>query len=289
MIGAEAAWDKIDLVQRTPVTVAILDTGVNSNHVDLKDNIVPGWDFADDKQNTNDLVGHGTHVAGIVAGQNNNGIGITGIAKGSKIMPIKVLDDEGNGDDANIVEGIKYATDHGAQVISMSLGGPGSSEALQDAINYATNHGVSVVVAAGNENGPIDTPGNCKGVITVGAVDRSGKRAEYSNFGPKLDVVAPGSDILSTFVGGKGPSGYTYFSGTSMATPFVSGVVALIKSVNPNLSNSAVTEILHQSATDLGDPGFDNYYGFGLVNADKAVTLALAMIGTPANPKAYNS
>jgi Subtilisin-like serine proteases len=278
MIKAESAWDKLNLVSRAKVTVAVLDTGVNSSHEDLKDSIVSGYDFADDKQDTNDLVGHGTHVAGIVAAQTDNGIGITGIAKNCKIMPVKVLDDDGNGSDANIIEGIKYATDHGAQVINMSLGGPGESDALQDAINYATSHGVNVVVAAGNENGAIDTPGNCKGVITVGAIDRDGERASYSNFGTKLDVVAPGTDILSTYIGGTGPSGYTYFSGTSMAAPFVSGVVALIKSVNPNITPAAVTDIIHQSATHLDVSGFDKYHGYGLVNADKAVALALSRL-----------
>lgn len=280
MIRADLAWDKANLVEKSNVIVAVLDTGVNINHEDLKQVTIPGIDLADDKNSTNDVVGHGTHVAGIIAGKANNATGISGIAPDSKIMPVKVLDDEGIGDDANIVEGIKYATDHGAQVINMSLGGPGTSEVLQDAINYATNRGVNVVVAAGNENGPIDTPGNCKGVITVGAIDRNLKKADYSNYGNKLDVVAPGSDILSTYMDGKGPSGYTYFSGTSMATPFVSGVVALIKSVNPTLSPEAVTDIIHRSATHLGTPGFNPYYGYGLLNADKAVILALSEIKT---------
>ncbi|HBE79881.1 MAG TPA: hypothetical protein DDW65_19195 [Firmicutes bacterium] len=274
MVAADQTWNTVDFIQRASVTVAVLDTGVNANHIDLKDSIVPGGDFADNKHSTNDSLGHGTHVAGIIAGQANNGIGITGIASGCKIMPIKVLDDDGSGSDANIIEGIKYATDHGAEVINMSLGGPGENDALQEAINYAIKRGVSVVVAAGNENGSIDTPGNCKGVITVGAIDRDGKRAVYSNFGSKLDVVAPGTDILSTFIGGAGASAYTYYSGTSMATPFVSGVAALIKAVNHNFSPAAVTDILHRSSIDLGAPGFDKYYGFGLANADKAVLLA---------------
>jgi subtilisin family serine protease len=281
LIRVDSAWDKARLVKQATVIVAVLDTGVKVGHEDLKQVMIPGIDLADDKKSTDDVIGHGTHVAGIIAGQTGNGIGISGIADDCKIMPVKVLDDDGNGDDANIVEGIKYATDHGAQVINMSLGGPGPSDVLQDAIDYATSHGVNVVVAAGNENGPIDTPGNCKGVITVGAIERNLKRADYSNFGDKLDVVAPGSDILSTYIDGKGPSGYTYYSGTSMAAPFVSGVVALIKSVNPALSPEAVTDIIHRSATHLGTPGFNKYFGYGLLNADKAVILALSEIKTP--------
>jgi subtilisin family serine protease len=286
IIKAESAWDKVDPAKRARVTIAILDSGINSSHEDLKGSIIPGYDVVNNDNNTTDVVGHGTHVAGIAAALTNDSTGIAGIASGCKIMPVKVLDDTGSGSDADIIKGIKYATDHGAQVINMSLGGPGSSNALQEAINYATGHGVNIVVAAGNENDVIDTPGNCQGVITVGAINRNGKRASYSNFGPKLDVVAPGTDILSTYIGGTGPSGYTYFSGTSMAAPFVSGVVALVIATNPNLSPAAVTNIIHQSATKLGDPGFNNYYGYGLVNADKAVDLTLAEAGT-LNPSLY--
>lgn len=275
MIGADLVRDKVKPAKIARVTIAVIDTGVNSNHKDLKVNIVPGYNFVDNNTNTMDHFGHGTHVAGIAAGLTNNDVGIAGIAGGSKIMPVKVLDDNGDGSDADIIKGIRYATDHGAQVINISLGGPDSSNAMQDAITYAIKHGVNVVAAAGNENGPIETPGNCKGVITVGAIDRNGKRASYSNFGPKLDVTAPGSDILSTYIDGNGPSDYTYFSGTSMAAPFVSGVVAMVKAANPNLSPAEITDIIHRSATDLGDPGFDNYYGYGLVNAVKAVDLAL--------------
>jgi hypothetical protein len=275
MVGADLMRDKVEPAKIARITIAVIDTGVNSNHEDLKNNIVPGYNFVDNNTNTMDRFGHGTHVAGIAAGLTNNGVGIAGIAGGSKIMPIKVLDDNGDGNDADIIKGIQYATDHGAQVINLSLGGPDLSNAMQDVITYAIKRGVNVVTAAGNENGPIETPGNCQGVITVGAIGRDRKRASYSNFGPKLDVIAPGTDILSTYIDGTGPSGYTYFSGTSMATPFVSGVVAMLKAANPDLSPAAITDIIHRSATDLGAPGFDNYYGYGLVNAVKAVDLAL--------------
>lgn len=279
-IHADTAWDKVSLAKRAAVTIAVLDTGINAAQEDLKNSIVPGYDFVNNDLNTTDGQGHGTHVSGIAAAVVNNGVGIAGIAGGSKIMPVKVLDDSGSGSISNIILGIKYAVDHGAQVISMSLGGSGTSSAMQDAINYATNHGVEVVAASGNENGPIDLPGNCQNVITVGAIDSNLQKASYSNYGPELDVMAPGSQIYSTYIGG--PSSYTTMSGTSMATPFVSGVVALIKAANPSLAPAAITNILQQTATDLGNPGFDNNYGYGLVNADKAVSMALN--GTSSSP-----
>ncbi|TCL64707.1 subtilisin family serine protease [Hydrogenispora ethanolica] len=272
-IHAEAAWSKIDATKRAGVTIAILDTGINAMHEDLQSSIVSGFNVVNNNNNTNDGMGHGSHVAGIAAAAVNNGKGIAGIAGGSKIMPVKVLGENGSGDLSTIINGIKYATDHGAQVISMSLGGAGSSQALQDAVNYAINRGVSVVAASGNENGPVDLPGNCKGVITVGAIDRTGMRASYSNYGPEMDVIAPGSDIMSSYIGGA--SSYTTMSGTSMATPFVAGVVALVRAANPNLTPDEVTAIIQQSATDKGRAGFDNEYGYGVVDAEQAVNLAL--------------
>lgn len=278
-IQAGSAWEEVAQDQRARVTIAVVDSGVNAKHLDLQDRMIPGYNFVADNRDTTDKLGHGTHVAGIAAAATGNGAGIAGIASGSRIMPVKVLDDDGNGNDAGIIQGIKYATDHGAQVINLSLGGPDPSAGIQDAVSYAIGHGVSVVAAAGNENGPIDMPGNCRGVISVGAVDADKKRASYSNFGPRLDVVAPGTEILSTYLGNAGPSSYTYLSGTSMAAPFVTGVVALIKAAAPALTPAEVTEILHKSATDLGAAGFDNYYGYGLINAAKAVDLAYQTAG----------
>lgn len=279
-IKADLAWGKVDGSKRAAVTIAIVDTGINFNHEDLKNSIVPGYDFANNDNDPSDDQGHGTHVAGIAAAITNNGKGVAGIAGGSRIMPVKVLGNNGGGSYSNIISGIKYAADHGANVISMSLGGPGQSQAMQDAINYAVSKGVSVVAAAGNENGAVDFPGNCAGVITVGAIESSGNRASYSNFGPELDLMAPGSQVYSTY--NAGPSSYTYMSGTSMATPFVAGVVALVKAVNPGLSPAAINKIIDQSAKDLGAPGFDNYYGYGLVDASKAIDLASSGSGTPA-------
>lgn len=279
-IHADLAWDKVDAAKRSNVTIAILDTGINFSHEDLQANIVPGYNFVNNNTNPVDNHGHGTHVAGIAAAVVNNSKGVAGVSGGSKIMPVKVLGDNGSGDYSSIINGIKYAVDHGAKVISMSLGGPGSSQAMQDAINDALSRGVSVVAASGNSNGPVVFPGNCNGVITVGAIDSNHQRASFSNYGPELDVVAPGVGIISSTKGS--PASYTTMSGTSMATPFVSGVVALVKAANSNLSSSQVNAIINQSTIDLGTAGFDNYFGNGLIDANKAVDNALK--GQTSNP-----
>jgi subtilisin family serine protease len=286
-IQAHPAWDKVSPAQRGNVTIAVLDTGINAGHEDLQASIVPGYNFIDNNDNPVDGHGHGTHVAGIAAAITNNGKGIAGVAGGAKIMPIKVMNDRGSGDYAGIINGIKYAADRGAQVISMSLGGPGSSQAMQDAVDYAISRGASVVAASGNSNSAVAFPGNCNGVITVGAVDSSNQRASFSNYGPEMDVVAPGVNIISSYKGAA--NSYTAMSGTSMATPFVAGVTALVRAANPNLTSAQVTQIIDQAATDLGTAGFDNYYGYGLVDANQAVDLALqGQTGDPGPTPAPN-
>ncbi|NLW47865.1 MAG: S8 family serine peptidase [Firmicutes bacterium] len=280
-IHADLAWDKVNPAQRGNVTIAVLDTGINASHEDLQASIVPGYNFINNDNNPVDGHGHGTHVAGIAAAITNNGKGIAGVAGGAKIMPVKVMNDYGSGDYASIINGIKYAADNGAQVISMSLGGPGSSQAMQDAVNYAIGRGASVVAASGNSNSAVAFPGNCNGVITVGAVSSNNQRASFSNYGPEMDVVAPGVNIISSYKGNA--NSYTSMSGTSMATPFVAGVTALVRAANPSLAPAEVTQVIDQATTDLGTAGFDNYYGYGLVDANKAVDLALkGQTGNPA-------
>lgn len=281
-IGAEEAWAKVSQAQRAGVTIAILDTGINAGHEDLSANIVPGYNFVNNNTNTHDAQGHGTHVAGIAAAITHNGKGIAGMSGGSKIMPVKVLGDDGSGSYSAIISGIKYAVDRGAHVINLSLGGPGTSAAMQEAVDYAISRGVHVVGASGNSNSAVVMPGNLKGVITVGAIDSSGARASYSNYGPTLDLMAPGSQILSTYIGGS--SRYSTMSGTSMATPYVSGVVALLKAANPSITPTAVESILRQTAKDMGAAGFDDLTGYGLVNAGKAVEMAIQSRTVPTPP-----
>jgi thermitase len=266
-IHAPQGWDYS--TGSAAVTIAIVDSGVDLSHADLASKIVPGYDFVNGDSIPQDDFGHGTHVAGIAAAISNNGIGVTGISWGARIMPIKVLDAGGNGSFANVADGIVWATDHGAQVINLSLGGASSSTVLQDAVNYAYGKGVVLVAAAGNTGSNfILYPARYPNVIAVGAVDSSKNHAGFSNYGPELDLVAPGSSIYSTVIGG-----YDYKSGTSMAAPYVSGLAAILRAYPAGYSPAGITLALESSALDLGAPGFDNLYGHGLIQMDHAIQL----------------
>lgn len=278
-VGADKAYDTG--FQGQGVTVAVLDTGVDRNHPDLKDNIVDGWNFVDNNDDVTDKDGHGTHVAGIIAAVANNGIGIAGIAPKAKIMPIKVLTRMG-GTPVDIQNGVQFAVQKGARIISMSLGGYSSSifqTIMSTAITSAYFSGAVIIAAAGNENTDRDSyPAAYKDVIAVSAIDQSNQKASFSNYGKYIALAAPGVNILSTYPGGT----YRVLQGTSMATPIVSGVAALLLSKYPNLSPDGVKETLFREATDLGPPGWDPVYGHGLVNARAAVTERPVEIGRPA-------
>ncbi|MBR8835705.1 MAG: peptidase S8 [Stigonema ocellatum SAG 48.90 = DSM 106950] len=244
------------------VVVAVLDTGVDYTHPELKDNIwtnpnpgngndIHGWNFVDNNNNVLDTsqIGHGTHVAGTIAGE-NNGLGVTGIAYDAKIMPVKVLDNSGSGSYTSIINGIHYAADHGANVINLSLGGSYPYSSLESAIKYASSKGVIVVMAAGNDSAA--APGYPARYaqnwgLAVGAVDQNKSMAYFSNqsgSNPLAYVTAPGVNIYSTLPGNK----YTTYSGTSMATPHVAGLVALMLSANHNLTDSQVRQIITGTA-----------------------------------------
>lgn len=290
-IGTEKAWEYDDSTLST-VKVAVLDTGIDLNHDDLKDALardpsnpdkVLGKHFYTDSydrqasdDNIQDDTGHGTHISGIIAGRTNNGIGIAGIAPAARIMPVKILDHAGFGDDASIAEGLIWAIDNGARVINMSLAGPTPSNTLASAIEYAIGKGAVIVAATGNNGtGELSYPAAYEGVIGVGAVDATDAWMQKSNFGPYVDVVAPGISILSTFLASKSNDGqpYEWANGTSMAAGFVSGLAAMIFSINPKLTNDQVKGILFVTAEDLGLVGWDRYYGFGRIDASRAVTV----------------
>jgi type VII secretion-associated serine protease mycosin len=262
------------------VVVAVIDTGVDTRHPDLAANLVQGASVLPGATGPDDDHGHGTHVAGVIAALGHNGVGIAGVAPRCKIMPVKVLNREGKGDTGDIVAGLLYAVNHGAKVVNMSLGGTGGSRALKDAIEYALSKDVVVVAAMGNEGANAqEYPAGYPGVIAVGATDSSDEIASFSNFGSWISVAAPGEDILSTLptrdvyvtaTEGKDNS-YDVMDGTSMAAPFVAGLAALIRSQYPTMPAAAVKARIERSADDLGDPGFDEQFGHGRINAARAI------------------
>ncbi|QMS90040.1 S8 family serine peptidase [Nostoc edaphicum CCNP1411] len=253
------------------VVVAVVDTGVDYNHEDLRNNIWTnaneiagngidddgngyiddnyGWNFSGNNNNTLDINGHGTHVSGTIAGENNN-YGVTGIAYNAKIMPVKVLNDSGSGSYSSISKGIRYAVDNGANVINLSLGGASANRTLESAINYASSKGVIVVMAAGNDGDSLpDYPARYayKSGIAVGAVDRNNNMPDFSNRSGTDEiayVTAPGVKVYSSVPNNQ----YATYNGTSMATPHVAGVVALMLSANPNLTDAQVRQIVTETA-----------------------------------------
>jgi subtilisin family serine protease len=288
-IGMENAWANLGGVPKT-VKVAILDTGVDIAHEDLKgvfatdpsqSNAILGKHFYTDKTgkqaSDNDLsdnAGHGTHIAGIIAALTNNGLGVSGIAANARIMPVKVLDDVGYGDDANIAQGLIWAADNGARVVNMSLAGPTQSKTLADGVSYAVSKGVVVIAATGNEGSVIPNyPAAYDGVIGVGATDSKDFWMPESNYGDYVDIVAPGVSILSTYPESRSYGGTQYeaATGTSMAAGFVSGLAALILSKDSSLSGDQVKGLMMVKATDLGQTGWDKYFGYGRISADEAL------------------
>jgi thermitase len=265
-INAEAAWAITKGDAKT--VLAIVDTGVDYNHPDLAGRVIKGYDFANDDADPMDGHSHGTHCAGIAAASVDNGVGIAGVAPGVSILAVKVLSDQGSGSTDGVCQGIVYAADHGASVISMSLGGQGGAQAKQAAIDYALSKGAVVVAAMGNDGRELQVyPGGCKGVIGVGATTAEDTRATFSNFGSWISVGAPGHKILSTVPGG----GYKAFSGTSMATPAVAGLAALVRSQFPALNAKEVQTRIESSAVDLGAAGFDKEFGHGRIDAAAAL------------------
>jgi subtilisin family serine protease len=264
-------------------TVAVIDTGAYFDHPDLQGRLIAGHDFIDKDETPQDGEGHGTHVAGIVAANTNNGIGVEGVAPGAKVLVVRVLDNSGAGNTDDVAAGIDWAVDHGADVINLSLGPDvplvGGSSAFDTAIDRALDRGLVVVAASGNSGLPsCDQPSGSGRLLCVNAVDRNGSKAFYSNFGDSLGISAPGGsaigsetdDILSTYASSRPDLGfYNYVAGTSQATPHVAGVAALLVSLGVR-GQAAVQRIL-ATARDAGLPGPDAIYGAGIVDAQAAV------------------
>ena len=251
--------------------VAVVDTGVDGTHPDLAGVVLPGYDaFTPGADGRTDSNGHGTHIAGIVAALAGNGVGVEGMARGAKILPVKVLEDDGSGFSSDVAEGILWAIANGAGVINLSLGSPNTSAVVDQAIREAVKKGIVVVAAAGNEGdkgNPVMWPAALPEVLSVGAIDNTDQRAAFSGHGDWLDLVAPGVQIASTMNGE-----YMYSSGTSMAAPFVSATAALLRKRHPALTAAQLAEHLLATAEDLGPAGKDSQFGTGLVDTLKAVS-----------------
>ena len=277
-IQTPAAWDIT--TGSTNVLVAVLDTGLNSALAEFTNRVVPGYNFVSNNANTADDNDHGTSVAGTLAANANNGIVGAGVDWKCRILPVKVLDANGNGYYSWWAQGVDYAVSQGAKVINLSAGGSTSDATLTHSITNAIAHGVVFVTITHNDGaGIIRFPGNLTNCITVGATDQQDRRCGFSNFGPQIDLVAPGTNINTVGIDGT----WWYWWGTSFAAPQVAGVCSLMVSIRPDLTPDQIRNILCLGAEDLvGDAtdtsGFDNYYGWGRLNAYNALLLAKTRI-----------
>jgi thermitase len=255
------------------VKVGIVDTGIDANHEDLSGKLVDcgrastlfgtvsNGNCADDND-------HGTHVSGTIAAKANNGVGVAGVAFNSPLSMCKALNALGSGSTAGVANCITWLAQRGSKIISMSLGG-GASSTLQTAVRNASNAGVLIIAAAGNDgDATLNYPAAYAEVVSVAATDNRDQRATFSNANSDVEIAAPGVNILSTKRGG----GYVSFSGTSMATPHVAGVAALIWGKNPGFTAAQVRSKLDASVDDKGAAGRDPQFGFGRVNLQKALT-----------------
>ncbi len=288
-----------------PVTVAVIDTGVDATHPDLAGVVLAGTTYLASATPVclsgpypigTDDNSHGTHVAGIIAAGANNGTGIVGVAPNARIMPIKALDCTGSGSISDIAQAIVYATDHGARIVNISLGSSSDTATLQAAVQYAINRNVLVVAAAGNcgvastrclntQNLP-EYPAAYAGVLAVGATSMDDTIASFSTQGAQVGLAAPGVRIVSTtphyrtYQSDHGTTtDYAAFSGTSQATPLVTGLAALVMGMDPALTAPQVIERLRTTSADLGAPGADGAFGAGRIDALRAVTATLPAFG----------
>ncbi len=228
-IQAETAWDDMD--ELSDITVAVIDTGVCLSHEDLADRVLDnGYDFVDNDDDPEDVFGHGCSVAGIIAANIDNGIGIAGFAPNSSILPVRVLGPSGSGSMADVAAGIVYAADEGADIINLSLGSAVGSQVTEDAVNYAMEKGVTVIASAGNSGGALPGfPARYEGVVAVGAIDPDGARSSFSNKGG--DIWAPGRDVHTTHLN----DGYKALNGTSFSAPYVAAMAAVLEGMDAQL------------------------------------------------------
>ena len=249
--------------------VAVVDTGIDLDHPDLINNITLGYNAISPGTTSDDNNGHGTHVAGTIAGVDNT-IGVIGVAPSARLLSVKVLGANGSGYISDIIEGIDWAVANGADVINMSLGTTADIQSMEDAVVRAFNAGVVVVAASGNDGSAVNYPAAYPTVLAVGATDSNNTIASWSSRGPQVDLSAPGVSVYSTYKG----SVYKTLSGTSMATPHVAGLAAVLSTLvtpcdtdhNGSCSPIEIETRMKATATDLGTTGVDTIYGSGLIN-----------------------
>jgi subtilisin family serine protease len=270
-IGTPNAWNSV--IGLGTVKIAILDTGCDPLHPDLLSKYVNGYNTYQGNSDFSDVHGHGTAVAGSAAAITNNALGVAGVAWNCQIMPIRISDPAGWGYSSTVADGLVYAADHGAKVANISYQFSYDPTVLW-ACQYFQQAGGVVTISAGN-TGAVNTGAGSPYALTVSATDSNDNRASWSTWGPAVDISAPGVNIQSTNRGG----GYGGWSGTSFSAPVTAGVAALVISANEALTASEIQDVLTQTAVDRGAAGWDQEYGWGRVNADAAVALALSLGG----------
>ena len=286
-IKAREGWD--ETIGSEEVVIAILDTGVDFNHPDLDDKLLStGYDFVNDDTDPTDDNGHGTFVAGIAAAETNNGEGIAGVAWNCTVLPIKVADSVGVVAIAAEIAGINYAVEQGADVINLSLGSPGSDPFEQAAVVYAYEHDIVVVAAAGNDGGATHFPAAYDECLAVAATNENDERVTFlntatddepweSNFGPEIDVAAPGDWVFSLYPTDLTPPGYLPYAwgqGTSASAPHIAGLAALIRSIKPELSAEDIMNVIRYTADDVNSSSYegrDNFIGYGRISMERAL------------------
>jgi subtilisin family serine protease len=289
-IGLPAAWA---FTTGITIPIAIIDTGIDLNHADLAAKIwtntdeIPhnaidddsngyvddiwGWNFINDSTLMLEAH-HGTHIAGIAGAQTNNAIGVAGVSWQASLMSLQALRSNGDGSWADVAEAIIYAADNGARILNLSFGGAEPSQTIQDAVTYAREQGCLLVASSGNSNfqpTPVEYPAAFPGVLAVAATTASDGPATFSNRGPEVDIAAPGTEIFSTGGGNR----YMAMSGTSMAAPHVSGLAALVWSVEPTLTADQVANVITSTAHDVYTSGWDQYTGWGRIDAHAAILM----------------
>lgn len=278
-IYASSAWEKTKGATASPNIIAVVDTGVNGTHADLSGKVLSGNDYVNDgptaANSDSDDNGHGTEVAGIIAANTNNSVGIAGVDWNGLILPIKVINSQGVGTSTDLAQGIRCAVENGAKVINMSVGGE-ASRVVEDAVNYAWQSGIVMVAASGNDGAEgVKYPAAYDNVIAVGSVDSNNARSSFSNYGSQIDIVAPGENIYTTLDSGS----YGQISGTSASTPEVSAAIGLFLSLNSSFSIDNIKTKLEanaQKVSAMAGQNFSNYYGNGVLNVNQFLISSLS-------------